>query len=82
MNTRNKEDIPTRNFKKKKKKQQEHHNWRQTTFHMEQKQTNKKQQKKKKRKTTTKKNPSEKPRKIFKCSAELTSGKQMDVEFL
>ena len=69
MNTRNKEDIPTRNFKKK-KKQQEHHNWRQTTFHMEQKQTNKKKKKKKRITTTkkTKKNPSETPRKIFKCS--------------
>ena len=41
MNTRNKEDIPTRNFKKK-KKQQEHHNWRQTTFHMEQNKKTKK----------------------------------------
>ena len=47
MNTRNKEDIPTRNFKKKKKKQQEHHNWRRTTFHMEQKRKKQKNEKKK-----------------------------------
>ena len=36
MNTQNKEDIPTRNFKKK-KNNKNILNWRQTTFHVAQK---------------------------------------------
>ena len=47
---------------------------------MTQKKKTKQNEKNKKRKTTTKKqktkNPNETPRKIFKCPAELTSGKQ------
>ena len=42
MNTQNKEDIPTRNFKKK-KNNKNILNWRQTTFHIHK---NKKEQKK------------------------------------
>ena len=56
MNTRNKEDIPTRNFKRRRRKNII--NWRQTTFHVTQKKKkeNKTERKKnKKRKTTTKK---------------------------
>ena len=79
MNTRNEEDIPTRNFKKK-KNNKNILNWRQTTFHMEQKQKQKQKKERKKNKQKNKekknekqqqkkkKNPNETSRKIFKYS--------------
>ena len=79
MHTRNKEDTPTRNFKKKKK--QEHPKLKTDDFPHGTK-TNKKKTKKKKtkknekqqqKKKKQKKNPSETSRKTFKCPAELTS---------
>ena len=78
MNTRNEEDIPTRNFKKK-KKQQKHPKLETDDFPRETKQNKKKKGTKKK----TKKNKNEKQQqpakhreKFSNGPAELTSGKQ------
>ena len=76
MNTQNKEDIPTRNFKKK-KNNKNILNWRQTTFHVEQKQQQKKNEKNKQKKTKNNNNNSQRNIEKFSNSpADLTSGKQ------
>ena len=78
MNTRNKEDIPTRNFKRRRRK---NINWRQTTFHVTQKKKeNKTERKKQKSKNNNKKQkkkiPAKHREKFSNVPAELTSGKQ------
>ena len=87
MNTRNKEDIPTRNFKKK-KKQQKHSKLKTDDFphgtETNKKKQRKKKKKKKKRKTTTKKTkkkiPAKHREKFSNGPAELKY--KMDGEFL
>ena len=66
MNTQNKEDIPTRNFKKK-KNNKNILNWRQTTFHVAQK------RKQNKKTTKKKKKPAKHREKFSNVPAELTS---------
>ena len=79
MNTRNKEDIPTRNFKRRRRKNII--NWRQTTFHVtHKKKENKTERKKQKTKNNNKKQkkkiPAKHREKFSNIPAELTSGKQ------
>ena len=85
MNTQNKEDIPTRNFKKTKKTQQKHPKLETDDFpHGTKTKQKKKKERKKKKKRKTKRKKKKKKKKIpakhrekfSNVPAELTSGKQ------
>ena len=85
MNTRNKEDIPTRNFKRRRRKK--HHKLETDDFPRDTKKKKRKQNRTKKTKNEKPqqktKNPSETPRKIFKCFRLTNFWKtKMDMEFL